>query len=87
MAIGIPIELHEDAIFVSDLVRGIPGSREFRRRCGRSDGPNIIVASGGFKITLGIAHKMADAVLDLVAGMPCKLPRSFAVEEHVNKTK
>jgi len=45
--------------------------------------PNIIVASGGFRITLGIAHKMADAALALVRDMPCELPRSFAVEQHV----
>ena len=47
--------------------------------------PNIVVASGGFRITLGIAHKMADAALALVRDMPCELPRSFAVEEHVAK--
>ena len=45
--------------------------------------PKIIVASGGFRITLGIAHKMADAAMALVRDAPCRLPRSFAVEEHV----
>lgn len=47
------------------------------------DVPRTIVASGGFKITLGIAHKMADAALDLATGSACELPRSFAVEAHV----
>ncbi len=47
--------------------------------------PNTIVASGGFKITLGIAHKMADAALDLAMGSTCELPHSFAVEAHVAK--
>lgn len=51
------------------------------------DAPNIIVASGGFKITLGIAHKMADAALDIATGIACELPRSFAVGEHVAKSR
>ncbi len=49
------------------------------------DARDIIVASGGFKITLGIAHKMADAALDLATGIACELPPSFAVREHVAK--
>ncbi len=51
------------------------------------DAPRVIVASGGFKITLGIAHKMADAALDFVMDTACDLPRSFAVEEHVSWIK
>ena len=47
--------------------------------------PKTIVASGGFRITLGIAHKMADAVLALVQDRPCNVPRTFAVQEHVAK--
>lgn len=47
--------------------------------------PQVIVASGGFRITLGIAHKMADAALALVQDAPCNVPRSFTVEEHVAK--
>ncbi len=45
--------------------------------------PNTIVATGGFKITLGIAHKMADAALNLATGNACDLPRSFTVEAHI----
>ncbi len=44
---------------------------------------NTIVATGGFKITLGIAHKMADAALNLATGSDSDLPRSFAVEAHI----
>lgn len=44
--------------------------------------PRIILASGGFKITLGIAHRMADAALAFATDTVCELPRSFAVEEH-----
>jgi len=51
------------------------------------DAPGTIVASGGFKITLGIAHKMADAALDLAMGSACELPRSFAVEAHVAQAR
>ena len=47
------------------------------------DAPRIILASGGFKITLGIAHRMADAALAIATGEPCRLPGSFAVEQHV----
>ncbi len=50
------------------------------------DAPRIVVASGGFKITLGIAHKMAEAALDIATGAPCNLPHSFAVAAHVAKT-
>lgn len=49
--------------------------------------PNTIVASGGFKITLGIAHRMADAALNLATGSDCDLPRSFAVEAHVAQAR
>ena len=50
------------------------------------DAPRIVVASGGFKITLGIAHKMAEAALDIATGAQCNLPHSFAVAAHVAKT-
>lgn len=46
------------------------------------DASRIIVASGGFKITLGIAHRMADAALAFATGAPCELPDSFAVQQH-----
>lgn len=49
------------------------------------DSHDTIVATGGFKITLGIAHKMADAALDLATGIACDLPPSFAVREHAAK--
>jgi glycine oxidase len=51
------------------------------------DTRNIIVASGGFKITLGIAHKMADAALDFATDTACDLPPSFAVEAHVSNAR
>ncbi|MEM9472414.1 MAG: FAD-dependent oxidoreductase [Pseudomonadota bacterium] len=48
------------------------------------DTPRIIVASGGFKITLGIAHRMADAALAIATGAPCELPDSFTVQQHMS---
>ena len=48
--------------------------------------PRLVVASGGFKITLGIAHKMADAALNIVTGASCSLPSSFAVAAHIART-
>lgn len=47
--------------------------------------PNTIAATGGFKITLGVAHKMADAALNMATGSQCELPPSFAIETHVAK--
>jgi glycine oxidase len=46
------------------------------------EAPRLIVATGGFKISFGIAHKMADAALSFVSGQAPVLPRSFLVETH-----
>lgn len=48
------------------------------------DTPRIIVASGGFKITLGIAHRMADAALALATDARYELPESFSVQQHAS---
>ncbi len=42
---------------------------------------NVIAATGGFKITLGIAHRMADAVLAHVLGEAVRLPAGFSPAE------
>ncbi len=47
--------------------------------------PRVIMASGGFKITLGIAHRMADAALALATDAPCELPDGFTVQRHIAK--
>ena len=47
------------------------------------DHPRIVVASGGFKITLGIGHKMADAAVALATGTACELPDSFSAGHHI----
>ncbi|MEO9877553.1 MAG: FAD-dependent oxidoreductase [Anderseniella sp.] len=51
------------------------------------DHRNIIMATGGFKITLGVAHRMADAALDFATDAQCELPHSFAVKEHVVQSR
>ena len=47
------------------------------------DNPNIIVATGGFKITLGIAHLMARCALSAAAGDSNAIPESFLVKSHL----
>lgn len=47
------------------------------------DHPNIVVATGGFKITLAIAHLMARCALSAAAGDPIAIPKSFLVEAHI----
>ncbi|WP_337659945.1 NAD(P)/FAD-dependent oxidoreductase [Anderseniella sp. Alg231-50] len=47
------------------------------------DASRVILASGGFKITLGIAHRMADAALAFAMDAPCELPDSFTVQQHI----
>ncbi|VVT23900.1 FAD-dependent oxidoreductase [Rhizobium sp. EC-SD404] len=45
-----------------------------------------VIATGGFKITLGIAHAMAKAALDRLLGRPVELPESFSIDYHLAKT-
>ncbi|MCP4316070.1 MAG: FAD-binding oxidoreductase [Hyphomicrobiales bacterium] len=48
------------------------------------DRPDITVATGGFKITFGIAHKMAACALELASVGHCgTLPESFRLETHL----
>lgn len=51
------------------------------------DHPEIIVATGGFKITFGIAHKMAECVVDLATGGTPELPESFRLSSHLKGAK
>lgn len=48
--------------------------------------PAIIAATGGFKITFGIAHRMAEAALAAVLDQePDGLPESFRPEAHLSR--
>ncbi len=46
------------------------------------EAPNVIVASGGFKITFGIAHHLADAALGFTTGTTVNLPAKFEIAHH-----
>lgn len=48
--------------------------------------PNVLAMAGGFKITFGIAHRMAEClVAGMTGGEMPQLPESFSVESHIGK--
>lgn len=49
--------------------------------------PRVIAATGGFKISFGIAHKIADAVVCMLSGTPPALPATFTVDHHLAKAR
>jgi len=49
--------------------------------------PRVIAATGGFKISFGIAHKIADAVVSTILGTPPVLPATFTVDHHLAKAR
>ncbi len=46
---------------------------------------NLLVATGGFKISFGIAHDMARCVLEQAEHGDCAMPESFRVEHHLGR--
>ncbi|MBU2580201.1 MAG: FAD-binding oxidoreductase [Alphaproteobacteria bacterium] len=46
------------------------------------EAPHVIACTGGYKISFGIAHKMAGAALRLVGGSTPELPAGFTLEAH-----
>ncbi|MFN7126470.1 MAG: NAD(P)/FAD-dependent oxidoreductase [Allorhizobium sp.] len=48
------------------------------------DHPHIHALTGGFKVSFGIAHLLADAALDAIAGQASPLPHSFSLSHHVS---
>ncbi len=48
------------------------------------DHPKIHALTGGFKVSFGIAHLLADAALDSIAGQISPLPHSFSLAHHVS---
>ena len=48
------------------------------------DHPKIHALTGGFKVSFGIAHLLADAVLDSIEGKTLALPHSFSLIHHVS---
>jgi glycine oxidase len=47
------------------------------------DHPRILSLAGGFKVSFGLAHRLADAVLEALAGRPMDVPESFLLENHL----
>jgi glycine oxidase len=47
------------------------------------DAPQILALTGGFKVSFGIAHRLADAVLAQLSGQPTDLPSSFSLKHHL----
>ncbi|NBB50167.1 FAD-dependent oxidoreductase [Rhizobium sp. CRIBSB] len=45
---------------------------------------HIHALTGGFKVSFGIAHLLADAVLDSVGGAALPLPHSFSLAHHIS---
>ncbi len=47
------------------------------------DCPRIHALTGGFKVSFGLAHRLAEAAVAGVAGGPAGLPPSFALAHHI----
>ncbi|NLS15497.1 FAD-binding oxidoreductase [Rhizobium sp. P40RR-XXII] len=50
------------------------------------DHPSLIALTGGFKVSFGLAHRLAEAAVREAADMPCsfKLPQSFTLASHIS---
>jgi glycine oxidase len=48
------------------------------------DSPNILAMTGGFKISFGVAHALADTLIEIIEGRdPDRLPDSFRLAAHL----
>lgn len=47
------------------------------------DHPRLVALTGGFKVSFGLAHRLADAALAVVAGSEPAIPPSFTFESHL----
>ena len=49
------------------------------------DHPSLIALTGGFKVSFGLAHRLAEAAVREAGGMPCcfKLPQTFTLASHI----
>ncbi len=56
---------------------------------GKVPGMPVYLATGGFKITFGIAHKMADILVDILQAKspPPSMPPSFTMEYHLEQAE
>jgi glycine/D-amino acid oxidase-like deaminating enzyme len=44
----------------------------------------IVALTGGFKVSFGLAHRLADAALNAVQGRALDVPTSFTTEDHIH---
>ena len=51
------------------------------------DHPELIALTGGFKVSFGIAHRLADAALSALAGRQIDVPASFTFDSHLALAK
>ncbi|POO58002.1 NAD(P)/FAD-dependent oxidoreductase [Agrobacterium rosae] len=47
------------------------------------DHPRVVALTGGFKVSFGLAHRLADVALDAVLGKPMDVPPSFTLDDHI----
>jgi len=49
------------------------------------DHPSLIALTGGFKVSFGLAHRLAEAAVREAADMACcfKLPQTFTLASHI----
>ena len=47
------------------------------------DYPNVIALTGGFKVSFGLAHRLADAVLEGLSGSDSTLPSGYHFSHHL----
>ncbi len=47
------------------------------------DHSRIVALTGGFKVSFGVAHRLAEAALNTVLGKPMDVPSSFTLEDHI----
>jgi len=47
------------------------------------DHPNVIALTGGFKVSFGLAHGLAEAALDAASSREMRIPASFTLTSHL----
>ena len=54
-----------------------------------NEGEPVYIATGGFKVSFGIAHRVAKALVEEMTGAErtVQLPESFTVAYHLDKAK
>ena len=47
------------------------------------DAPRVVALAGGFKVSFGMAHRLADAALATIMGQPPVMPEGFQLRNHI----